>query len=92
MAICPKCSAAVPIWTLVKQTNWSSFSCRGCGTRLHIPRRYTMAIAGLGGSVLLFPWLFKTGTIYGIGGMAAMVVLVVLLTLKAPIEQLPDGK
>lgn len=85
MALCPKCKAPVPTWTLLRQTNSSRFSCVGCGTRLRMNRGYWSVIGGLGGAtVLLSRPLFKVGTAYGVGAVVGLIALAIYLTVVAP--------
>jgi hypothetical protein len=85
VANCPICKTAVPLWTVVKQTNWSTFICLGCGTRLRISRTHTFALGGLGASAaLLLGPAFKAGTVWGVGGLVFILAGALALTLAAP--------
>jgi len=92
MAACPKCKAPVSTWTLLRQTNFSKFSCVECGARLRMHRGYLSGIGALGGATLLISrLLYAIGPAYAWTAVVASIALALYLTIAAPAVE-DDGK
>ena len=96
MSSCPKCKTAIGTWTAMKQTNWSTLVCKGCGVRLRLDGTYMVSLGVFGALAAVgLGRVLNVGMGYGIATIVGLLLLATVIIRRAPahvVDSSPSSK